>query len=225
MRIHKSLRLHAEGFVYYDLGSGHSGRKASKMDEMQTDLSETRYLGKKAFFLFLTRRAKLAGVVLALTTALWAVSDKFEPQYAYLAEGAIWMGVLLFILIVLARLAQTFIEYRGFSYKFDKEFFQVNFGYLVKNEIAIVYHHIQNAIVRRDIFDRLIGVSKLVIVMDGSKEGGKEDIVLPAIDKVQAKLVQKELMRQARIHSVRAYELKEDEEEYVYLGEEKSGEV
>lgn len=196
------------------------------MDTMQVDLAGTRYLGKKAFFLFLTRRAKLACAVLTLVIALWVMSDTFEPQYARAVNMAIWIGALLFILLVIARVAQTFIEYRGFSYKFDEEFFQVNYGFFSKNEIAIVYHHIQNAIVKRDLFDRIVGVSKLVVVMDGSKEGGKEDIELPAIDRVQAKLVQKELMRQARIHSVKAYELKEEgEEEYVYLGGEKSGEV
>lgn len=184
---------------------------------MHIDLTRTRYLGKKAFALFLLRKTKLISAILALTIALWAASDKFEPQYRDVVEAVIRVGLILFVGVAAIRVMQTFVEYRGFSYKFDEEFFQVNYGFFAKNEIAIVYHHIQNAIVKRDMFDRLIGVSKLVIVMDGSNESGEEDIVLPAIDKVQAKLVQKELMRQARIHSINARE-EQKEDEYVYLG-------
>ena len=186
------------------------------------DLSITHYLGRRAFLLFLARRIKLVILVLAVSVLLLFVQDKFSPMYAEYADFAVKLGFMLFAGIFIARLVQTYIEYRGHSYKFDKEFFQVNHGYIVKNEIAIVYHHIQNAVIRRDLFDRAIGVSKLVVVMDGSKEmGGEKDIVLPAIDRRRAKSIQKELMRQARIHSVRALHSEEEKkDEYVYLGDE-----
>lgn len=171
------------------------------------DFSRTHYLGKRAFFLFLLRRLKLAVALFLAAGAIWFLREQFSPFYREFVFAGLKIGLVLALTILGARLAQTYVEYKGYSYRFDKEFFQVNYGYLVKNEIAIVYHHIQNAVVRHDIFDRMIGVSKLVIVMDGSKDaaGSKKDIILPALDRNKARIIQKELMRQARIHSVRAF--------------------
>ncbi len=184
------------------------------------DLSETHYLGKKAFILFLIRRAKLVGVILVVSIACAVARYRIPSEYAELAGFAALGGLGLFALVSVARVAQTYVEYRSYSYKFDDEFFQVNFGYFEKNEIAIVYHHIQNAVIKRDMFDRIVGVSKLVVVMDGGKEG-RENIVLPAVDMTRAKCIQKELMRQARIHGVQESKgnmREEGEDEYVYLG-------
>lgn len=184
------------------------------------NLSETHYLGRKAFILFLVRRTKLVGFILVVSAVSAVAQYRIPAEYAELAWFAALGGLGLFVVVAVMRVIQTYIEYRSYSYKFDEEFFQVNFGYFEKNEIAIVYHHIQNAVIKRDLFDRMVGVSKLVVVMDGSKEG-RENIVLPAIDKVRAKHVQKELMRQARIHSIQESKggvREEGEDEYVFLG-------
>lgn len=172
------------------------------------DFAKTHYLGKRAFFLFLFRRMKLAVALFLAVALVWFYLEKFPPFYREFVYAGWELGLVLSLTVLGARIIQTYVEYKGYSYRFDKEFFQVNYGYLVKNEIAIVYHHIQNAVVRHDIFDRMIGVSKLVIVMDGSKDAGgsKKDIILPALDRNKARVIQKELMRQARIHSVRAFE-------------------
>lgn len=184
------------------------------------NLSETHYLGRKAFVLFLMRRAKLVGLILVVSAVSAVAQYRIPAEYAELAWLTALGGLALSAVVTVARVIQTYIEYRSYSYKFDEEFFQVNFGYFEKNEIAIVYHHIQNAIIKRDLFDRMVGVSKLVVVMDGGKEG-RGNIVLPAIDRTRAKLIQKELMRQARIHSIRESKgglQEEEEDEYVFLG-------
>jgi uncharacterized membrane protein YdbT with pleckstrin-like domain len=103
-----------------------------------------------------------------------------------------WVGFMIFILF------SSYFEYRGYSYRFDDEYFHVTNGYITKNETGVVYHQIQHVTIKRGIFDRLIGVSNLIIVMNLT--GGNPStshIVLPALNKNKAKLVHRELLRKA----------------------------
>ena len=86
---------------------------------------------------------------------------------------------------------------------FTDEAFIMTSGYIVRNELAALYHQIQNVSIQRNPLDRLVGVSRIVIVMTGSEhDAAHNKIVLPAVGKTKAKLVQKELLIRARKHVV-----------------------
>ena len=95
----------------------------------------------------------------------------------------------------------TYMEYHFYTYMFTDEAFIMTSGYIMRNELAALYHQIQNVSIQRRPLDRLAGVSKIVIFMNGAeKDAAHNKIVLPAVGKTKAKLVQKELLMRARQH-------------------------
>ena len=152
----------------------------------------TYHLGHRAFLLFFSKRIKLLVVVAAAWFLLWYWQDRVPARYADYTSYALELGLLIFVGLLALRLLRTYFEYRGYAYRFDDEFFQVTRGYVVKNEIGIVYHQIQNVNIRQDMVDRFGGVCQVVIIMSGNNDKGRQsDIILPGIDKERARLVQK----------------------------------
>ena len=169
------------------------------MREITLDLAKVHRLGQRAFVLFLTRRLRPALAVGALVLGAWWIRPLVPSDYAHAADVTFRGGLLIFAAVFLVQLIKTYLEYRSHSYFFDEEFFQVTHGYVVRNEVAIVYHQVQNALIKRDMLDRMLGISRLIISMAGDQGTGRT--VLPGLDRRKAKLIQQELMRQARVHS------------------------
>ena len=167
------------------------------------ELAGTHRLGTRAFFFFLSRRLKWVLIFLIALIVLWTQKDRFPVEYHDWSDYGfsvllyIWIGFFVFILI------RSFFEYRGYSFEFDEEFFRVNRGYFLKHEMGIVYHQIQYVTVKRSLFDRSVGVGHLIIVTNVGGSSGLSEIVLPALDKTKARLVQRELLRKAHLNLVR----------------------
>ena len=114
---------------------------------------------------------------------------------ALAAAGLAW---LLFAALT------TYAAYRVHRYFFTEEAFMMTSGIATRNEVAALYHQIQNVNITRSPADRIWGVSQIVIFMTGSdREAGHTRIVLPALSKSKAKLVQGELLSRARRHVAR----------------------
>jgi uncharacterized membrane protein YdbT with pleckstrin-like domain len=163
------------------------------------DFSRRHSLGQRAFLVFLVRRIKFAIFLFILAAAVWWAERWIPMDYAawgvYAAEILFAVSVAYFLFILL----ETYIEYRYYTYLFTDEAFIMTYGYVVRNEIATLYHHIQNVNIERSIADRAIGVSKIIILMTGSdRDTHRNQIVLPAVGRRKAKLVQAELLRRAK---------------------------
>jgi membrane protein YdbS with pleckstrin-like domain len=158
-------------------------------------------LGGRAFLLFLMRRIKFSLFLFVLTAAVW-YSVRFYPQ-GYAAWGNYASEILFFISIAyfLVVLLRTYTEYRVYTFTFTEEAFVVTKGYITKSEIAALYHQIQNVNIERTPFDRMGGVSSVVIFLSGGQHDSPHNrIVLPAVERERAKLVQQELLVRARKH-------------------------
>ncbi len=163
------------------------------------DTKKKHFLGRRAFALFLFKRIKFSLFLFGLTAIVWYSERWIRDPYS-----GLWMdyGAKLLLLFGLAYLAliffRTYLEYHSYTYTFTEEAFVMTYGYIIRNEIAALYHQIQNVNIKRAVSDRLIGVSQLVIVMAGlDREGHHTQIVLPGVGKTKAKLVQKELLVRA----------------------------
>lgn len=163
-------------------------------------------LGHRAFFLFLLKRIKFALFLFVLLGAAW-YSERWIPQ-----EHILWGNyVVNFLLLTSAAyflmiLIITYLEYRYYTYIFTEEAFLMTYGYIMRSEVVALYHQIQNVNIERRPLDRLIGVSQIIIHMSGSeKDTSHNKIVLLAVGKKRAKLVQKELLVRARKHVAHAH--------------------
>lgn len=161
-------------------------------------------LGHRAFLLFLSRRIKFAIFLFALTGALWYGERWAPPSYFIWTDYAVKVLALLCAAYLFLVIFQSYLEYRYYTYIFTDEAFIVTSGYVERNEVAALYHQIQNVNISRGIMDRFAGVSQIFIVMTGAeREGGHNKIVLPAVGKGRAKAIQKELLVRARKHIAR----------------------
>jgi|SRR5581483_4753374 len=177
---------------------------ASARHEPQMDFTKRHSLGQRAFLLFLSRRIKFVLFLFALVAGAWYVERWLPPDYLlwgiYVTQALLVIAITYFVIIFV----RTYLEYRYYTYLFTDDAFIMTFGYVVRNEVATLYHHIQSVNIERSMLDRMIGVSKLVIVMIGSeRESRRNQTVLPAIGKKKARLVQGELLRRARRHMER----------------------
>jgi len=162
-------------------------------------------LGRRAFILFLSRRIKFAIFLFVLTGVAWYserwIPVAINPEYPIWADFAVKVLALLSLAYFLMVLFWTYMEYHFYTYMFTDEAFIMTYGYVTRNETAALYHQIQNVNIMRSPLDRLTGVSQIVIFMTGSeRDAGRSKIVLPAVGKTKAKLVQKELLVRARRH-------------------------
>jgi uncharacterized membrane protein YdbT with pleckstrin-like domain len=160
-------------------------------------------LGHRAYLLFLSRRIKLVIFLFVLTAIMWYSERWLSPYYLiwgdYFTKVFLLVSVAYFVMV----LFWTWLEYHFYTYMFTDEAFIMTSGYIVRNELAALYHQIQNVNIQRNPLDRLAGVSQIVILMNGSeKDATHNKIVLPAVGKAKARLVQKELLARARRHVV-----------------------
>lgn len=160
-------------------------------------------LGSRAFTLFFLKRITIPFFLFAFTFAAWYserwVPLEYLPFADYAAKILLYLSIAFFVLVLL----RTYLEYRYHTYTFTEEAFIITYGYIIRNEIAAVYHQIQNVNIKRSPLDRLVGVSQVVIFMTGSdRETSRTQIILPSIGKTKARLVQKELLMRARKHAI-----------------------
>ena len=169
---------------------------------MELETRRRHSLGKRAFLLFLSKRIKFVIFLFALAAAAW-YSEQWAPAaYAPYVDYGVNLFGLLAMLYFLAILLWTWLEYHYYTYMFTDEAFVMTYGYVVRNELAALYHQIQNVNIERHPFDRMIGVSRVIIYMTGAeRDGAHNKIVLPAVGRRKAKLVQKELLMRARRHA------------------------
>ncbi len=142
---------------------------------------------------------KLVILFFVLTIAAW-YSERWSPAY-YLpfVQYGVEILALFSALYFLAIAFYTYMEYHFYTYMFTDEAFVMTYGYIMRNEFAALYHQIQNVNIQRGPLDRIVGVSQIIIFMNGSEHAGAHNkIVLPAVGKTKAKLVQKELLVRAR---------------------------
>ncbi len=158
-------------------------------------------LGHRAFTMFLMRRLKFFIFIVAFTFAAW-YAERWLP--AQPATYMIWGHYIVQLLAVLTLayfaflFLETYLEYRYYTYLFTEEAFMMTSGYMMRAEVAALYHQIQNVNILRSPLDRMIGVSRIVILMTGDKTSPQNQIILPGVGKKKAKLVQRELLIRAR---------------------------
>lgn len=166
------------------------------------DVNKKHSLGHRAFFLFLSRRSMVFIIPFVIAFAVW-YAERWIPigeaswgVYATHLLFAISAGIFVMVFL------RTYLEYRYYTYFFSDDAFIMTYGYLVRNEIATLYHQIQNVNIQRSVLDRTIGVSQVIILMTGTdRDARRNQIILPAVGNKKARLVQAELLRRARRHA------------------------
>lgn len=167
--------------------------------------SHRRYsLGHRAFFLFFSRKLKWPVILLVVDAVIWYAVRWLSGDWAdwgtYVAQIGLFVTLGAFLLALLL----TYLDYRVYTYAFTDEAFVMTSGFALHKEVAALYHQIQNVNINRSPMNRMIGVSEVAIFLTGSdRDAEHAKIILPAVGKARAKLVQRELLTRARKHVAR----------------------
>ena len=95
----------------------------------------------------------------------------FAPAYLII-YGAIMLVMLPFIYIV------AVLKLKNFHYALEKDFFSLKQGIIAKQERKLPYGVIQNAMIERSLWDRIFGLTTLVIE-NAAGAGGLANMQLP----------------------------------------------
>ena len=176
------------------------------------------YLGDKTLALFiLTRLSKLFVFGFLLIAAALAVGANYLPapilqQVPHLSEWFLGLsGILVFLSIVFAVIAVlvAYLEYTHYTFELTEHALIISTGIINKKEVSMPYRQIQSVDLSRDLFDQLVGLSKIVILTAGEADQGdaadeEPRGILPAIDSGRAEELQQELLKRADIEKVSA---------------------
>lgn len=160
-------------------------------------------LGKKAFVIFMLRRIKFSLFLFMLAGGMLYFYNYLPLPYRSYGELAAKFMLLVAISYLLMVWFRTYLEYRNYTYGFSNEAFIVTSGFVDTNEVAAVYHQIHSVNIQRSYAERLLGISKLIILMTGNQRNPEHtQIILPGLHHKTARGIQRELLIQARKHIV-----------------------
>jgi len=170
------------------------------------------HLGYRAFFILLSKKIKLVLALFGVALLAWYARGWFPEDYSRWGWNTFLVALVASATYFAIILISTFWEHNLYTYTFTKDAFIVAHGWFMHEEIAALYHQIQSVNIRRNAFDRMFGVSQIVISMVGESQG-RVQIVLPGVGIKRARMVQEELLGRARKSAAMPYRAEEDEEE------------
>jgi len=171
-----------------------------------TVLVENTYykLGSKTFWYFFSKQS-ITGFVFSLAALILSVirSSVINPGMAGSLRLVSWLFFVVAIISLLIALFYSNLKYKNTGFTISPDALLLRRGVIKKEEFAIPYRQIQNIEIERSLTDRLIGISKFIILTAGEEnEEEKKDEpenILPEIDKNIAILLQGELLKRVNI--------------------------
>jgi uncharacterized membrane protein YdbT with pleckstrin-like domain len=177
------------------------------MDNTQTpDVSSGKqHLGKRAFSLIVSKHARVALVILLISIVV-LIFRNFFGNNSIMDQVVLWSFVLFIIFLVEAFLVGWLI-YANYTFALEDDAFRISRGVLSKKETAIPYRQIRDVNIERSLYQRMYGVSKLIILTVGeeSLSASVSEAVLPIVDNIDKNLAlkfQNELLRRANVQKV-----------------------
>ncbi len=172
------------------------------------------YLGYKTLVLFVLARFGslfvFGFIVIGLVVPVLGnlTPPQVLSQFPNLPNALLGIGnllVLFGVFLGLLAILIGFLEYTHYTFSLGDNSLSVQRGILNTVEVAIPYRQIQSVDIDRNLFDQIVGVSRLVILSAGQADKSDEEEsreILPALDADRAESLQKEILRRADIEKV-----------------------
>ncbi|HUD03979.1 MAG TPA: PH domain-containing protein [Candidatus Paceibacterota bacterium] len=182
----------------------------SDSEKLNVDSFEPQRLGPRAYSLILDKYATTPIIFFVITIIALIVRVKGSFGHPAFVNQIIFWSIGLLILGCIYTLAAAHLIYRSYTFSIGEDAFKITKGIFAKKETAIPYRQIRDVNIERSFYQRLCGVSKLIVLTPGSgtaPAGGfsASESVLPIIDNIdkrRAVTLQAELLRRANIQKV-----------------------
>ncbi|HVU06766.1 MAG TPA: PH domain-containing protein [Candidatus Paceibacterota bacterium] len=165
-------------------------------------------LGSRTYWLFLSQKLEYATGFLILAvifTAVRGVSAIPAPVVPFVGLAGVVCFIVFFIALAIAIVASR-LAYRSYEYCIDEDALKIRQGIMNQQEIAIPYRQIQTVDIERKLGERLMGLSRVVILTaaedNGRTEYNESEGALPAMDQKLAAVFRDELLKRANVQKV-----------------------
>lgn len=168
-------------------------------------ISGRQHLGSRAFSLIVSKHARAAFLLLIIAVAAF-VARGMVGNSAFMNQVVMWSLVLFVIFLAYAFLA-GWLVYVNYTFSLEADAFRISRGVFSKKETAIPYRQIRDVNIERSVYQRMYGVSKLVILTVGEEglSSGVSESVLPIVDNIDknaALVFQSELLKRANVQKI-----------------------
>ena len=181
------------------------------------------HLGRRSFFLLLSRKIPIGLVLLivALVAAfvrmsiIQGITDSMKLAGTVSngtlasissAVSSVILGLFLVsIMVILVSIIIALLEYRNYAFTFEEFDLKMRRGIFDRREVSLPYRQIQDVDIERDVSHQLLGLSKLVLMTAGHEEAGEHEmaeVLLEPLDKEAAEEIRAMLQRKIGIQVV-----------------------
>ena len=168
-------------------------------------LSGPKHLGSRAFSLIASKHMRFAIILLIIAVAAF-IGRNIVGSSQFMNQVVLWALGLFVIFLGYAFLA-GWLVYANYTFSLEGDAFKISRGVFSKKETAIPYRQIRDVNIERSLYQRIYGVSKLVILTVGEEglSSGVSESVIPVVDNIDKNLAvafQAELLKRANVQKV-----------------------
>jgi uncharacterized membrane protein YdbT with pleckstrin-like domain len=178
-------------------------------------VGQEQHLGRTTLLIFLLRRTVIAVVMVFVALIAFTIGPLLATGIVGITSGGSvdsalvnnisgiisYISLLLFfvgVIIFLVGFIISLLEYRNYTFTLGEFDLKLRKGIIDQREIAIPYHQIQDIDIVRGVVQRILGVSRLVMITAGHESpdsGDQTDTVFDPIDSALAEEVRAFLER------------------------------
>jgi uncharacterized membrane protein YdbT with pleckstrin-like domain len=163
-------------------------------------------LGGKTLIIFILKRSAIIFLPIIILIGLIAALPYLPRDYAAYANWVILAVAIILMVIAFFILFFGWLEYIRYKIFIDPDSIKINRGIISEEQIGVPFRHIRQAAIKRSIIDQLIGISNLILTVQGEDDGDdltqELDIILPALDKNIAINIQDIVLKRAQVEQV-----------------------
>ncbi len=140
-------------------------------------------LGIRVFYYYLWRNVSIGIVLLIISFVVTFLKNAIisvivfaiSPNIAGISVSYFIVGLFaVSVLFIAGGFLMSWLNYISCTFTLDNASFNIKRGILSKRETSIPYRQIQDISIEQTLYDRMMGVSKLIILTAGNDENDKE---------------------------------------------------
>jgi uncharacterized membrane protein YdbT with pleckstrin-like domain len=172
-------------------------------------------LGIKVFYYYLSRRVLIAIFLFLISFIIFSFNDAIVSKIVFLFPKGVAVAIVdyfvgglfvISILVVAAGLLLSWLDYISCTFTLDENSFNIRRGIFSKKEVSIPYRQVQDVDIDQTFFNKLMGVSKLVILTAGNDDNDKEgeaEGIFEVIDSDIALKLREDILKRTNVQTVK----------------------
>lgn len=169
------------------------------------------HLSKTSLVLFILSMAPPLVILFLLGGAISLFQSQLPEEVQPYIGTAYSLLFVSFIIVAILVCLVGYLKYITYKFALDENALHIERGILNREIISIPYRQIQNINIDRNLFNRLLGLSNLIITTAAHEENDdvgagafEAEGILPMLDLDRAEILQNELLKRTNIEKVMA---------------------